>query len=75
MGLQPGALFPILPVFQAPFNLISCSKVVPGHGSLVKNLNRHLFFSPLHLRGILGIRNLKIQNIAALMKLRDYLLQ
>lgn len=33
------------------------------------------FFSLLHLGGILRIRNLKIQNIGALMKFGDYLLK
>lgn len=77
MGLQPGAPFPILPFLQAPFNLISCSKVVPRNGSLVQSLKQNLFFffSLLHLGGILRIRNLKIQNIGALMKFGDYLLK
>ena len=44
MGLQPGAPFPILPFLQASFNLISCSKVVPGNGSLVQSLKENLFF-------------------------------
>lgn len=75
MGLQPGAPFPILPFLQAPFNLISCSKVVPRNGSLVQSLKENFFFPLLHLGGILRIRNLKIQNIGALMKFGDYLLK
>ena len=50
-------------------------KLCQRNGSLVQSLKENFFFSLLHLRGILRIRNLKMQNIGALMKLGYHLLK